>query len=218
MIRLLTALKHKILWAQKLIKTEGVLYLLRQLPETLLLKRDFFIFGLDVDEHIGKTKTVSLTEGWDIVHNDFIMLENFKRTIPNLPVEFSFGTIDGCKDFYMMTMSSNRGIEPMAIGWIYNNKCINRVINLMNDEAEIKHCVTLGKFRKNGVFSTLLAYILTDIEKSKYKRLFSVIEVNNEPSIRTFKKCGFTLYRKWIFRKLLGMRISPLFSTGQLPK
>jgi len=215
LVKIIRDFSHKILWAKHLLTDAGLLYLLKQIPEALFLKRNFYILVYELNRLNIKTNKVSLPGKWLVVNNDFKSLDLIRKKNPNLPTEFFFDKIDGCCEFFMTIVDSNGSQKPVSICWLYNNQYTNRVIRLKPDEIEIKHVITLTEFRNTGIFSNMLEQVMLGIHAKGYKRVVSLIEVDNKPSIIVFQKYGFSIIKKWSFRKVMGLQVSPLFSTSQ---
>lgn len=207
------ALIHKLFWAVRAVKREGVLHFMALVRESLFLKRDFYILIYDINTNL---KKIVFPDYWKIVHNDFELLSQCRETFPDLPIEFYFDRLDGSMEFYMVLVRNDQFYCPASICWLYTNEHINRVIKLKNNEVEIKHVATLTQFRNKGIFSKMLEWILIDLQTSGNKRAVSVIEINNVPSMKIFRRQGFSVVKKFRFCKILGFRISPLFSTDIL--
>lgn len=212
MVKIVKVFTHKFLWAKYLLNNAGLLYLLKQIPDTLFLKRNFYILVYELNRLNNNMNKVRLPEKWRIVNNDFKLLDLVREKFPNLPAEFFFDRIDGCSEFFMMMVESKGIQKPVSICWLYNNQLPNYVIRLKLDEIEMKHIITLPKFRNLGIFSKMLNRMMTDLQIKGYKRVVSLIEINNKPSLKVFQRYGFEIITKWTFRKFLGVSVSPIFS------
>jgi ribosomal protein S18 acetylase RimI-like enzyme len=204
-----SSLVHKSRWAIQIFKKEGLFYLIKTIPESLFLKRDFYILVYELNE---KMKDSKFPNNWKLVNNDFDLLDHYRKIDPNLPPEFYFDRIDGCREFYMLIIKNNGDYQPASICWLYNNQYVNRVIKLKNNEIEMKHIITLPEFRNIGIFSKMLYKMMIEIRSKGCKRVVSLIEKNNTASLTIFQRYGFSILVEWTFRKIIGLRVSPLFS------
>lgn len=104
----------------------------------------------------------------------------------------------------MMVTDIQKNPQTVAICWLYSNKFINRILRLGDDELEIKHVLTLKKYRNSGFFSKMLEHVVLDLSDKEYKRLYSVVEVSNHPLLKAFKKLGFFNIKNGLYVKQLG--------------
>ena len=150
-----------------------------------------------------------------IIESDLTQLEHYRKKYPDLPESFHYDKIDGVKNYFMVVIVEENKKIPASICWLYTNRIINRVVLLKSDEAEIKHALTLKKYRGKNVFSKLLEYAIYKANKKGYKRLYSIIEKNNKISKKVFQKCGFEVVSKINLKKLFGLRMSKLYFTPE---
>jgi ribosomal protein S18 acetylase RimI-like enzyme len=87
--------------------------------------------------------------------------------------------------------------------WIGEMKVTFR---LEEGEAYIWDCVTLPDFRRQGLFSALINHMARDLQKEGMVRVWIGSNLENQPSIKGFKKAGYQPVMLVLFVQVLGMR------------
>ncbi len=132
-----------------------------------------------------------------------------QRTQP-LPWEFCCDIYDGVKDFFIFRNNGEIG----HISWIYYKNDPNRIIELSNDEGEIKYSLTLPQFRGKGIYPATLLRIQQYLKEHGYKRVFVCVKENNLPSIRGIEKAGFKFISKINLLKIMGIQLNKRYVNG----
>jgi len=210
--KLVKHINHRFKWAYNILRTGGVKSLVLAFSNFLYLKRKCYILTYDLSQTI---EPPDLSENIVIINSDMKILNDVRKSHLNLPVEFFFDQIDGCRKFYLLLVRIDNTLEPGAICWAYDHNQINKVISLSADEIESKHGITMEKFRGMKLFTILTRYMLSDFKSNGYSRIVNLIEEHNHISLKLHKKQGFIIVDEWIYRKILGFRISKKFSTSK---
>lgn len=129
-----------------------------------------------------------------------------------LPWEFKCHKYDKVEDFFIV--SDGEGIQH--ISWIYFHHHRNRILSLSEDEAEIKFCLTLPKFRGQGIYPKVLCAIKDYLISVAVRRVFICADRNNHPSIRGIEKAGFKRAGEVRLRKFMGIQISSRLDTKRI--
>ena len=83
-----------------------------------------------------------------------------------------------------------------AYGWVsFGEEFVGELnlhLRLLPDEAYIWDCVTLPAFRQKYLYSALLAYIVTELQKQDYSRMWIGADLDNVPSQKGIARAGFT--------------------------
>jgi len=194
-----------------IIKTNGFGYLVRQIPEALFLKRTFYVLEYDLDK---AAPLDGVPNNWEIRKNDIDYLEYCRQSLGRLPLEFNYDKIDKCDHFYILSIKNEKNPKPAAICWIYNNRLINRVIKLKDNEVELKHGITLDEHRGLGMFTILVKAMLYDLKTMGYKKTVNIIEEHNDASLTIFRnKYKFEITGKKTLRKIAGITVSKRYES-----
>jgi RimJ/RimL family protein N-acetyltransferase len=137
-------------------------------------------------------------------------LETIRSNMAAPSWEFSCDLYDGVKDFFIYKDNGLIG----HISWIYCNNDPNRIIDLSNDEGEVKYSLTLPEFRGRGIYPATLIAVQKYLKENGYKRLYICTREDNLPSVRGIEKAGFTFVTKISLIKVLGMQVSKRYATG----
>lgn len=152
---------------------------------------NILIFVKDLSEDIFPLAKCDL--GQNICKGNLDEIKNTRKSNPFLPWEFYCDIYDGVLDCFNFKDSiGNIG----HISWIYYCYNNNNIISLNNDEAEIKYCMTLPKYRGRNIYPATLIKIQQYLKDKKYKRVFIRCNEDNVPSINGIKKAGFKLIKK----------------------
>ena len=211
--KLISNFRHRFIWTINVLKTNGLKALFQGIIDFIYLKRDIYILIFDLSTSFYSPKNNMEIK---IIRNDFDILKRIRSLNPNLPAEFYFDQIDGCKQFYLLVLKNNNELEPAAICWIYDYKEFNKILFLKKYEVEFKHGITLEKYRGRGLFTTLLYYMLEDLKNRGFERIVNIIETHNKASIKIHQNIGFKIIKKWTFKKVFGVTLSKKFSTSQI--
>ena len=68
---------------------------------------------------------------------------------------------------------------------------MERDLNLLDGEAYIWNCATLPRYRRQGLYTALLAYIQTRLAEDGMERAWIGADLGNVPSHRAFDSTGF---------------------------
>ncbi|HET9109639.1 MAG TPA: GNAT family N-acetyltransferase [Ktedonobacterales bacterium] len=68
---------------------------------------------------------------------------------------------------------------------------LERVLRMRPDEAYIWDCATLEPFRRQGIYSGLLAHIVAMLRREGLHRLWIGANLQNRPSLKGFAHAGF---------------------------
>jgi GNAT superfamily N-acetyltransferase len=87
------------------------------------------------------------------------------------------------------------GERLAAYGWVsFNEEYVGELdltLTLLPGEAYIWDCVTLPDFRRQGLFTSLLAYINEDLRREGYERVWIGADRDNPGSQRGIDQAGF---------------------------
>jgi RimJ/RimL family protein N-acetyltransferase len=122
--------------------------------------------------------------------------------------EFNRDRHDGVTDFFVCDAEGAIG----HISWIYYRSSPNRVLNLANDEAEIKYSFTLEALRGRGLYPKTLRIIQAYLARSGFARVFICAHAGNHASIRGIEKAGFRLAARRRLVKVLGFQVTRRYS------
>lgn len=198
-------IRHKFLLASGIVKTNGFVSLLKWVPEVLFLNRKFYILEYDLEK---AESAKDLPNNWEIRKNDFDFLDYCRKSIKELPLEFYYDKIDGCRHFYILTVNTLKGHEPASICWIYDNNLVNRNLQLKDSEVEMKHGYTMNVHRGKGMNTVLVNKVLYDLKTEGYKKVINVIEEHNAASMKIFiKKFHFKIIGEKTLRKIAGISL-----------
>jgi len=111
---------------------------------------------------------------------------NRLREGKDLPREFYYDKIDGVKRSYLAL----QGDEIAYIHWIYFKGDHSRFLVLSDGVAELNNNIVVPKFRGRGLMSSMITYILRDLQKDGYRKAVGVIHQKNPPAIESAKKAG----------------------------
>lgn len=82
---------------------------------------------------------------------------------------------------------------------------LERVIRMRPGEAYIWDCATLESFRRRGVYSALLTYIVTMLRREGLRRLWIGASTRNHPSLKGFANAGFQPAITILYVRLLSL-------------
>lgn len=122
--------------------------------------------------------------------------------------EFNRDRQDGVTDFFVCEAEGTIG----HISWIYYRSSPNRIINLANDEAEIKYSFTRDALRGRGIYPKALRTIQEYLARSGFARVFICAHEENRASIRGIEKAGFRFAARRRLVKVLGFQVTRKYS------
>lgn len=68
---------------------------------------------------------------------------------------------------------------------------MERELNLLQGEGYIWNCATLPHYRRQGLYTALLAFMLAQLAEDGYRRIWIGANLENVPSHRAFHSAGF---------------------------
>jgi len=134
------------------------------------------------------------------------------------PWEFMCSVYDNVTDCFVFKTTDG---QIAHISWIYYKADPNRIIDLRENEAEIKYSLTLPEYRGQGLYSSALAHIQHFLMTKGYGRVYICSYLHNLPSIAGITKAGFEYVTGLKFIRILGLRCkrryqgTPITSTRQ---
>lgn len=129
-----------------------------------------------------------------------------------IPWEFCCHEFDGVDHCFIVRKNGN----ICHVSWIYFKGDPNRIIDLQETEAEIKYCLTLTKYRGNGIYPRVLTEISRYLQYRGFERVFMAVHKKNIPSIKGIKKAGFKKVATMRLVKALGFQLSNKFKTEHI--
>ncbi len=103
------------------------------------------------------------------------------------------------------------GGKLAAYGWVsFDEELVGELrlrLRLLPGEAYIWDCATAPQFRRQGLYSALLSYILSDLRFGQFKRAWIGANLDNEPSQRGIARAGFHHVANLEVERVLGMRM-----------
>lgn len=137
-------------------------------------------------------------------------LEKARQGTQQPPWEFCSDLYDGVKDFFIYKNNGAIG----HISWIYYKNDPNRIIELNDDEGEIKYSLTLPQFRGKGIYPAALIKVQRYLKEHGYKRVYICVEHDNLPSIKGIEKAGFTFITSVNLIKIAGVQLSKKYAAS----
>ena len=181
----------------------------------VVLRRSFFkndliiVYAMELSEFSTndlETKVNSIRKG------EVADLENAKRSVQTPPWEFHCNEYDGVSDFFVAVQSES----VQHISWIYYEKDPNRILQLQDDEAEVKYCLTIPEFRGQGLYPRTLRKIAGYLHQKMLKRAFICVNEENVSSVKGIEKAGFKRLGKVRLRKVAGIQYSKKLTTPKV--
>jgi RimJ/RimL family protein N-acetyltransferase len=168
------------------------------------LFRSHEILVLVIDSEDSLAKNDEADDGSKVVKGELSQLNRFSRQFNPIPWEFRCHEYDGVKEFFFVEHAG----EIQHISWVYHQNDPNRVLKLGPMDIEVKYCLTLPKYRGQGLFPRTLTAIARYYFRRGYEKIFITINANNFSSIRGAEKAGFRRLGKTCERKVLGIQLS----------
>ena len=99
-----------------------------------------------------------------------------------------------------------------AYGWVsFDDEYIGELrlrLRLLKGEAYIWDCATVPDFRRLGLYSSLLSFIIQDLRGAgRYTRAWIGANLDNEPSQRGIVRAGFQRVADLVVERVLAMRL-----------
>ncbi len=94
---------------------------------------------------------------------------------------------------------------------------LERVLRMRPGEAYIWDCATLEPFRRQGIYSGLLAHIAATLRREGLQRLWIGASLGNRPSLRGFASAGFQPVITILYIRLLRVSHSWLVGAASAP-
>jgi ribosomal protein S18 acetylase RimI-like enzyme len=114
------------------------------------------------------------------------------------------------------------GDRIAAYGWASRgSECVGeleRAFHMAPDEAYIWDCVTLPEYRGRGLYSALLAYMLSALRDAGVRRTWIGASLDNQPSIQGFMNAGFRPAIKLVYGRLLALRCAWVIAYPGAPR
>jgi len=143
-------------------------------------------------------------EGYEISKGTPLDLAAARERLTPIPWEFQCDLFDNVTDFFVAKDSS--GIQ--CICWIYYPEDHNRILKLMQCEAEIKFCLTLPDARGKGLYPMVINAILDYLGSKGFSKAYMCVHKDNKSSIRGIEKAGFARIGSVTLRRIAGFQIS----------
>lgn len=108
-----------------------------------------------------------------------------------------------------------------AYGWVSQGEErigeLERSLRMRRGEAYIWDCVTLEPFRRQGIYSALLVYMVATLRREGLHRLWIGASQQNRPSLKGFANAGFQPVVTILYVRLLGLGYSWLVGVANAP-
>ncbi len=91
---------------------------------------------------------------------------------------------------------------------------LERVMRMRPGEAYIWDCATLEPFRRQGLYSALLIYIVAILKSEGARRVWIGASLQNRPSLKGFANAGFKPVITILYVRLLGLSHSWLLGVA----
>ena len=108
-----------------------------------------------------------------------------------------------------------------AYGWVSEGEErigeLERSLRMRPGEAYIWDCATLAPYRRQGIYSALLVYIVATLRREGVHRLWIGTALQNRPSLKGFANAGFQPVVTIRYIRLLGLSYSWLGDVAGAP-
>lgn len=131
-------------------------------------------------------------------------LDKERGLVRPTPWEFMCDIYDDVHDFFIA--HENEFLEH--ISWVYYAGNPNRLLKLGKNDAEIKYCLTLQKYRGRGIYPVVLQEIIQYLVQRGIKNTYICVKEDNVASIRGIEKAGFKFIKEIWLVKIMGIQIS----------
>lgn len=176
------------------------------LARSLFRYEEIQIFFIDLSKI--DSRAIKHQPNSEIIKGDIKDLDQYKQNLTVIPWEMRCHLIDNVKDFIIY---QDEGIIQ-HISWVYYKDNPNRLIRLYEDDAEIKYCLTFEEYRGRGIYPQVLKYIVDDLCRKGFKRVFICVRSDNMQSIRGIQKAGFKYLDTICLKKMFGVQVSKRYS------
>jgi GNAT superfamily N-acetyltransferase len=99
--------------------------------------------------------------------------------------------------------------EIAAYGWVSRSvECIGEIeheLHLLPEEAYVWDCATLPQYRRKGLYTALLSFILANLCHEDLNRVWIGSSLKNKPSLRGFSKAGFQPVIRLFYLRLFSL-------------
>lgn len=154
---------------------------------------------------------LSRVEGYEISKGTSLELATARKSMIPIPWEFQCDLFDKVTDFFIAR--DRGGIQ--CICWIYYPEDHNRILKLMQCEAEIKFCLTLPDARGKGLYPMVINAILGYLRDKGFSKAYMCVHKDNKSSIRGIEKAGFARIGSVTLRRMAGFQISKRLVTTE---
>jgi GNAT superfamily N-acetyltransferase len=108
-----------------------------------------------------------------------------------------------------------------AYGWVSQGEErigeLERLLRMRPGEAYIWDCATLEPYRRQGLYSALLVYIVAMLRREGLRRIWIGASLQNRPSLKGFANAGFQPVITILYARLLGLSHSWLVGVANAP-
>ncbi len=102
------------------------------------------------------------------------------------------------------------GDQLASYGWVsFDEEHIGELnlrIHLLQGEVYIWDCATVPAFRRNGLYSALLGYIITQLHAEGFCRAWIGADMDNKPSQQGIARAGFHHVGDLVIERVLAVR------------
>lgn len=100
--------------------------------------------------------------------------------------------------------------QPAAVGWVsFEDEQIGELnlrIKLLPGEVYVWDCATVPRFRRKGLYSALLSYILGELRSQQIRRAWIGADLDNLPSQKGIARAGFHHVADLVIERVLAIR------------
>lgn len=185
---------------RSLLQDASMMDFINSMKSFLIRSHEVLVLVIDSEDSIAKNED----DGAKVVKGELSQLNSFSRRFNPIPWEFRCYEYDGVKDFFFVEHTG----EIQHISWVYYQNDPNRILKLGPRDIEVKYCLTLPKYRGQGLFPKTLTAIARYYFVRGYERIFITINADNFSSIRGAEKAGFRRLGRACERKVLGIQLS----------
>lgn len=139
-------------------------------------------------------------------------IDRARREVKPTPWEFCCEEYDGIDKFFVAV--GHDGLQ--SIIWAYDHRFPNRFLKLREGDAMLNYGLTLPRYRGKNLYPMVLQEASRVLFSEGFKRVFILVDVKNQTSIRGITKAGFRRVGRLRLLKAMGCRISTRLRTGGL--
>lgn len=177
--------------------------------KSLFKREQISIYVKELDASMNSLRLYSLLDN-SIIKGKMDEIEQARKSIHPPAWEFCCDLYDGVKDYFIYRDNGVIG----HVSWIYYKDDPNRIIELNDDEGEIKYSLTLPQFRGKGIYPATLVKIQRHLKEHGYKRVFICVKEDNIPSIKGIEKAGFNFVTSINLTKIMGIQLNKRYDNG----